>query len=112
MTSKTYAAEIEAAAGDEPIIALAIGKYQGYGEDARARALPDDVLDRPLGWPEARPFLDYTYHHGFGTADCHPVIAWTETRIIFTREYDGSTSIEHMPRHPQALKVDFTYYCD
>lgn len=87
---------IEEAAAEEPILGVVIGQ-------------PPDIWYAPdldpqpvLTWDEAKPTLDYDFYSGFGQASCHPVLAWTESRVIFITEYDGSTSVNSVPRNPQS----------
>lgn len=97
---KSFALEIEAAAGGEDIVAIVIGDGPG---DRVAHAL----IGRILSWDEAREALDYSYDDGFGGADCHAVYAWTENRIIGVHEYDGSTNVTWVPRNPGGTKPDY-----
>jgi hypothetical protein len=93
----------EAAAGDEEIEFAVIGKHfsDAYGTN------PDPNLpfnNAPLGkvmpWRLAKSFLLYEYSSGFGGIDCHPVYAWTKTRVLYVHDYDGSTTIDSLPRNP------------
>ncbi len=69
---------------------------------------PEDPRDVPfkqyegqvISWEVAAPLLDYSYHDGFGSMDCHNIVAWTETQVIYIHEYDGSTSVCSLPRNP------------
>lgn len=88
----TFADEIERAAGGEPIIAAVIGHYGHEDSDG-----PHD----PMPWIDARELLDYDWRGGFGDLDCHAVYVWTDSRVIFVDEYDTSTSLAWVPRHPQ-----------
>jgi len=40
------------------------------------------------------------YDAGYGGEDCHPIYAWTDSRVIFVSCYDGSTQVESIPRNP------------
>lgn len=97
---RTFAEDIEHAAGGEPILSAVIAPFGGWYGDGPC---PRDVgvpLKKVVPWSEARPFLDYQYDTGFGGADCHPVYAWTPTRVLFVHEYDGSTGVVSVPRNP------------
>lgn len=48
-------------------------------------------------WDFIKHQFDYDYNSGFGLADCHAILLWTPTRVIFVAEYDGSTSVESLP---------------
>ena len=105
----TFAEDLENEAGEEAIEAAVIGPFgwsdmdddDPYGEDRIERGAPvkrGELLD----WSAARPMLDYDYSSGYGAPECDAIWAWTATRILFVSQYDGSTSIHSMPRHPVA----------
>jgi hypothetical protein len=96
----TFANDILEAAGDESILAIAVGPMRRqsymYGDDK-----PDhDLGAEPISWDKAFPVINYSYDTGYGGQDCHDIWAWTETRVLFVHEYDGSTSIASAPRNP------------
>ena len=110
----TFAEDIEAAAGGEPIIGIVIGPF-GWGdyvpilseEPERKRAVPQELRGKVLTWEQARPWLNYKYDRGYGAPDCHAIFAWTENRVIFVDQYDGATSVCWVPRHPTADRVPY-----
>jgi hypothetical protein len=87
---------IEEIADGEAIEAAVVGRHDGAGWDADA---PHPV-GKVMPWDQARAILDYDYYDGYGSADCHPVFAWTATKIITVIEYDGATGPAWYPRHP------------
>lgn len=99
---------LEEMAGDEPIEAVVIGPHDDdyLKEDGHApfNAAP---LNKVMSWAEAKPFLSYEYDCDFGGADCHPVFAWTATKILTITEYDGATSPAWFPRNPVDIKPGF-----
>jgi len=99
--SETFADDILEAAGDEPIIAIAVGPTRRwtYADE------PDHNLgNQPVEWEAAKPVLSYEYDAGYGGQDCHDFWAWTPTRVLFVHEYDGSTSIASAPRNPSPFE--------
>lgn len=93
-------------AGNEKIVAVVIGDFGWYTE-FDAENLDDQriwsacsVKGKVIPWEEAAKYLDYDYYTGFGAPDCHELTAWTETMVIFVRQYDGSTKICSLPRNP------------
>lgn len=95
-TEPTLAEELEAEAAPEQITHCTISAQRdGY----TSGPLPI------LSWQEARPHLDYQYDSGYGAVDCHAVYAWTPSRVLFISQYDGSTHVTSVPRHPY---VDFS----
>ena len=96
-------ASLEGAAGSETILSAVIGSFNGYEERIQPDRIPAEKRGVVLPWVEARALLDYEYNNGFGGADCHPVFAWTPTRVLFVHEYDGATGVQWVPREPIAL---------
>ena len=95
----TFAEDIERAAGGEEILAIVLGA-RGYKDDTTPN------LGVPVKWEEARPILDYEYDSGYGGVDCHAIMAWTETWVLFVCSYDGSTWVASVPRKPQFITPD------
>src|SRR5665648_1093277 len=97
----SFAEEIELASGGEVIDSAVIGGmgWSSYGADKRhAPGLARQGEVPP--WSVARPLLDYEYDTGYGAPDCQAVHAWTAYRVIFVSQYDGSTRVTWVPRHP------------
>ncbi len=44
--------------------------------------------------------LDYEFNAGFGSPECHPIYAWTQRKVLFILEWDGSTGVLAAPRNP------------
>lgn len=99
---------ITKAAKGELIEAVVIGRayheYLDELDDEGKSKVPRFVV---LPWAEAREWLDYEFDDGFGGADCHPIYAWTATRVMMIGEYDGSTRLEVVPRHPVACEPEY-----
>jgi hypothetical protein len=80
----------------EPVVAVVIGRWNGFDE-------PDDKdwhKGKVLFWAEAAPLLDYMFDSGYGEGGCHAVYAWTATKVIAIGLYDGSTWAFSIPRYP------------
>lgn len=94
----SFAADIEAVAGDEPIEAVVVGSIEdGFSSYYFPKGKPPVGI---LTWEMARPFLDYSYSPGYGGAECAPVWVWTPTRVLFVGTYDGATWVDAVPRNP------------
>lgn len=72
------------------------GETELYSKDEIVRKYGGQIIS----WELAAPLLDYPYYAGFGSMDCHGIVAWTETQVIYIHEYDGSTSVCTLPRNP------------
>lgn len=91
---------------DSPLLFAVIGRHY----NARYSDPSPEWMGKLLPWSEARPYLDYQYDNGFGSAECHPVYAWTEMRVLFVHEYDGATGVDWLPRQPSAGVPEFGGY--
>jgi len=90
------------AEAEGPIIGIKIPLMGSYGisdNDTRNITIKP-YADQVISWEIAAPLLDYPYYAGYGSMDCHDIIAWTETQVIYIHEYDGSTSVCSLPRNP------------
>lgn len=97
-----FARDIEAATSD-PILCAVIGHFGGYAKSWSEGERDENAkpfVGKLLAWEKARPLLDYAYDTGYGGADCHAVTAWTANSIVFVTQYDGSTSVDVVPRNP------------
>lgn len=97
-----FKSDILAAAGDERIIAIAVGRNRRVGPwgDWGGENADHALGDLPVEWSAAAPVLDYEYDAGIGKQDCHNIWAWTQTRVLSIHENDGSTSVISVPRNP------------
>lgn len=111
---RNFREEIVEAAGGERIEGVVIGVYwdaSDWGSDSLwdlCPAIPWDRREIVLSWEEAAPLLEYEHDGGWGTADCHAIYAWTGARVLFVHEYDGSTHVHHVPRHPVACRPEMS----
>jgi hypothetical protein len=85
---------VESEANGEAILGVVIG---ARGEMSK---IDDAYRRRLLSWAEARALLDYYFYDGFGGAECDAVYVWTASKIMGIAEYDGSTRLFWVPRHP------------
>ena len=97
--------DIVAKLGDETIEKIVVGKFKYYdykeGFPLDEKSFPKKYYNKLLDWELVKDFLDYDYDAGFGGKDCHPIYAWTPTRILFVCRYDGATWVDSIPRNPE-----------
>lgn len=89
--------EIDRVIGVSNIESVVLGQFPKYSD---YKPETSHVEGKILTIEEARQYLDYDYHNGFGGEDCHPVAIWTKTHVYYIHEYDGSTRLGKAPRHP------------
>jgi hypothetical protein len=70
------------------------------GEHVLAVVIQGEKEEKLLTWTEALPILDHDFTTEY--VDCPAIYAWSETRIFFISQYDGSTKLETIPRNPTA----------
>lgn len=89
----------------ERIEAMIVGPHDSmrFGDDEGH--LPDEcvILSREAGLAK----VDQDYNDGYGGADCFPLYAWTKSRVFYVSEYDGSTGLDWLPRHPMVCEPQF-----
>lgn len=97
----TFAQNIEEAAGGEPIEGIVIGEmgWHDFGTEVVPK-YAQQPRGKLMDWQTAKPFLDYEHNTGYGAPKCNAIYAWTATKVIFVSQYDGSTSVDSIPRHP------------
>ena len=105
----TWAEKIEAVAGDETIEGVCIGdgahddenrgSIRGWTNDDE-RDIEPKYIHKLMHWKDARPLLDYEFDSGYGGTDCHPIYAWTFSKVIVCAVYDGATWVQSVPRNP------------
>jgi hypothetical protein len=72
----------------------------GYSEPEN-RPVPVSFRRCVLSLEEAKPYMTgWSFAGGFGSSDCYAVHVWTNSRVIWVHEYDGSTCLRGAPRNP------------
>ena len=88
---------VSAASDDgEAIEAIVVGGMHIRG----AVALPEE--GKVLSAEDGLAILDVEFDAGYGAPECRSMFAWTASKVYFIREYDGSTDLGWVPRHPVA----------
>lgn len=88
----------------ETIEAIVFGEWGwgGYREPVE-KPVPKEKQGVVLSIEEAKPMMaGWTYFCGYGAPECYATNVWTNKRILWITQYDGSTSIDHAPRNPTA----------
>lgn len=93
MTENTFAEQIEAEADGEEILGICFSSRENNWATPNEPSLVHN-------WNEVRELFNYKYDAGFGGADCHPITAWTDSKVIFVTHYDGATWVSSIPRNP------------
>lgn len=52
-----------------------------------------------MRWDEAKKYMT-GWSFAATEDDCYPAYIWTNKRIFFVHEYDGSILLMDLPRHP------------
>lgn len=91
------------AVGEEEILAIVVRSplaswYRPNGEP-RDNITPEQLNVSFLNSLQALELLDYEYADGYGVMDCHDVNVYTETRVYYIHEYDGSTCFHSVLRN-------------
>lgn len=68
---------------------------------------PDpEWVGKLMAWEQAKPIIDRPFYSGYGAPGCHAIYVWTNQRVLFISQYDGSTSLESVPRNPCDIKPE------
>lgn len=87
----------------ETVEAIVFGNWgwDGYGEP-RAHNVPKAKRFIILTLDEAAPLMQkWSFYSGYGAPDCYATYIWTNQRIIWVTQYDGSTTLDSAPRNPE-----------
>ena len=89
----------------ETIEAIVFGNYgwNGYGEPS-IPPIPADKRGVVLSVQEAEPLMQgWSFYGGYGAPHCYAAYIWTDKRVIWVTQYDGSTDLDSAPRNPQNI---------
>lgn len=87
---------------DEGVEAIIFGNY-GYGQDTdkTLSAIQPKYRGKILSFEVAKTMMEtWSFQNGFGIQKCYATYIWTNRRVIWVSEYDGSTCLNSMPRNP------------
>ena len=92
----------------EHIEAIVFGEWGwGNGGAPDPTPVPEDKQGVVLSWNEAWPLMrTWRFSGGFGCPDCYAIRCWTNRRVIWVTQYDGSTWLSSAPRNPVAHMPD------
>jgi len=86
----------------EVVEGIVFGEYGwgGYGEKAN-RKVQRKHHGKLMSIEEAKPLMDdWSFYGGYGSPECNATYVWTNKRVIWVTQYDGSTTLDSAPRHP------------
>jgi len=104
--SNAYKELLEELNDGEVVESIVFGEWGwgGYGEPEN-KPVPMEKQGVALTIEEARPMMQaWAFYGGYGSPDCYAVNIWTNQRIIWITQYDGSTSLDSAPRNPVSGK--------
>ena len=79
----------------------------GYQEDMLKEFIPWNKRGKLLTLEEAKPHMQcWSFDGGYGAPECYATYVWTNQRVIWVTQYDGSTCLDSMPRNPVACVPD------
>jgi len=87
---------------DEVVEAIIFGAWgwSGFGEP-EPNPLPHELFGKIMTFDEAKQYMkDWSFYGGYGSPDCYAVNIYTNKRVIWVTQYDGSTNLSSMPRNP------------
>jgi len=76
-------------------------EWEPYDTEPSPPPVPFNKRGVPLSLVEAGPMmLAWKFRGGYGSPTCYATWIWTDRRVIWVTQYDGSTRLSSMPRHP------------
>jgi len=86
---------------DEVLEHIVFGSWGGFGDGTPTPEVPPSVMGRRLLPQEAKPFLlAFSFSCGYGSPECYATWIYTNKNVYWVTQYDGSTSLDFMPRNP------------
>lgn len=94
--SNAYSELMEYLNKDELVEAIIFGEWgwEGYNEPT-PNIVNHNLFGEILSIDEAKPLLErFSFLGGFGSPNCYAVRIFTNQRIIWVTQYDGSTTLD------------------
>lgn len=85
---------------------IVVDNPDDYYDDGKPKDFPKDSLGKLFKLKDVIHYFDYEYNRGFGGRECQNVLIYTEKEVFYVHEYDGSTSLVIIPRHPEFYRGD------
>ena len=91
---------------NEVVEGIIFGDY-GWTIYGKHNPYPDVVQRKLLTIEEAKPMMkDWVFYNGYGAPECFATNIWTNKRVIFVTQYDGSTNLNSVFRNPTECEPD------
>lgn len=93
----------------EVVEAVVFGQWgwSGYNEPNPA-PVPKEYIGKTLTLKEAEPFMEgWSFYGGYGSPDCYATNIWTNRRVFFIMQYDGSTNLDWLARNPPSPSEEY-----
>lgn len=93
---------------DEQVEAIVFGDW-GWGGtwEPQPPLVPADKRGIVLTLEEAKDYMDgWSFFGGYGSPECYAVCIWTNKRVVWVTQYDGSTELNGAPRNPCNYKPE------
>ena len=92
---------------DEKVEAIVFGPWGWDGYEESEYSPPEKRRNKVLTLRQAKPFMQgWSFYGGYGAPSCPAVYIWTNIRVIWVTEYDGSTTLNSAPRNPCECKPE------
>jgi len=93
---------------DEMLEHVVFGSWGSFSDDAPTPEVPPNVMGCRLLPHEAKPFLlTFSFNGDYGTPECYATWIYTNKNVYWVTQYDGSTSLDSMPRNPTQDRIPY-----
>lgn len=107
MGENAYEDLLEFLREEEIVTAIVFGEW-GWGgyEEPIPNAVSHKLFGKILTIEEAKPLMQtWSFYSGYGAPECYAVNVYTNQRVIWVTQYDGSTSLNSMSIIPKEGEI-------
>lgn len=74
---------------------IVFGEWGWGGWKEEKVFVPKEFVGKVIRFADAKPFMQgWTFYSGYGSPECYAVRIWTNKRVIWVTQYDGSTTLD------------------
>ena len=104
LTTNAYKELMEALLPNEKVEKIVFGSEPTFFSKGRY-PVPEDKAGKAMSLQEAEPYMkDWKFDALH--KNCYATYIWTDQRVFFVSNYDGSMQLEWVPRNPTDIEPD------
>lgn len=80
---------------------IVFGEWGWGGFREEHEFVPIEIQGKVMKFEDAKPYMKgWTFDCGYGSPECYAIRLWTNKRVIWVTQYDGSTCLDSAYRNP------------